>query len=74
MFEKVKEILQEYVEEQGVSITKESELVAELGLGSLDLVNVVVAFEEEFDVEVPDRDIWKFRTVGNIVDWLEAHV
>ncbi len=71
---KVKGILQEYVEEQGVSITKESELVADLGLGSLDLVNVVVAFEEEFDVEVPDRDIRKFRTVGNIVDWLEAHV
>ncbi len=73
MFEKVKEILQEYTEAEDIVITIESELASDLGLSSLDLVNIVVAFEEEFDVEVPDRDIWKFHIVKDIVEWLERY-
>jgi acyl carrier protein len=52
-------------------ITEESALIADLGLNSLDVINVVVAFEEEFDIDIPDKDIKSFSTVGDIVKYLE---
>lgn len=71
MYEKVVKILMEYVEVK--TIRPESALIGDLGLSSLDVVNVVVAFEDEFGIEIPDRVIPDFITVADIVEYLEQH-
>jgi len=71
MFERVKTILQKYVDE--VSVETTSTLEADLGLSSFDVVEIVMEFEEEFGIEISDRDIGKFVCVEDIVNYLEAH-
>lgn len=73
MFETTVSILEEYCETD-CEITMESALVDDLGLSSLDVINIVVEFEEEFDIEIPDRIIPTLRTVGDIVKLLEENV
>lgn len=74
MLEKVIDILSEFTLLEKEEITKDSGLVNDLGLNSLDVINVVVAFEEEFDIEIPDSKIKELVTVGNIVEYLERYV
>ena len=74
MFEKTVEILKEYIDNDEIKITKDSALVDDLGLSSLEVINIVAAFEDEFGIEVPDRIIPTLRTVGDIVDYLEKNV
>lgn len=71
MLEKVIDILSEFTVLERENITKESELVNDLGLNSLDVLNVIVAFEEEFDIEIPDAEIKKFAVVEDIELYLE---
>ncbi len=52
-------------------MTEKSSLTVDLGLSSLDVVNVVVAFEEEFDIEIPDEKIRELTTIGDVVEYLE---
>lgn len=72
LLEKVKRILLRYTEE-GV-ITQESQLAADLGMSSFDLVSVVTEFEDEFGIEIADRDIRRFIYVGDIVEYLNRKV
>lgn len=72
MFEKVKEILSRYTEIQ--DIEKESMLESDLGLSSFDVVEIVTEFEEEFGIEISDRDIRNFLCVEDIVEYLEKKV
>jgi acyl carrier protein len=72
MLEKVKNILSEFTEIDVDHITAESNLVADLGLNSLDVINVVVAFEDEFGVEIPDQKIKDLVTVKDIVAYLQS--
>lgn len=74
MIEKVIEILAEFTTLEKEKITKESGLTTDLGLNSLDVINVVVAFEEEFDIEIPDQRIKALVTVGDIEEYLEKNV
>lgn len=74
MLEKVKEILLEYTEVPASEITLTTDLATDLDLNSLDIVNIVVAFEDEFGIEIPDRAIRDLTTVEDIVRYLEAHV
>lgn len=74
MLEKVIDILSEFVMEEESKITEQTGLVTDLGLSSLDVINVVVAFEEAFDIEIPDHKIKELVTVGDIVEYLESHV
>lgn len=74
MKDKIKAILSDY---SGISVDEmsdETDLVSDLGLSSLDLVNVVVAFEDEFDIEVPDSDIRNLKTIGDIELYIENNV
>ena len=71
MFEQVKGIIEKYTEVE--TITPESELGADLGLSSFDLVAVVTDFEDTFGLEVPDRDLVSFVTVQDILDYIQAH-
>lgn len=72
MLERTVSILKEYCEIDG-EITRDSALIDDLGLSSLDVINIVAEFEDEFDIEIPDRIIPTLRTVGDIVDYLEAN-
>ena len=71
MFERVKNILSEYCKD-GVEITKESNLMDDLGLNSLILIELATEFEDEFDISIPDSEIPTIQTVGDILGLLET--
>ena len=73
MFDKTVEILRGYLDDEDCEITMDSTLVDDLGLSSLEVINIVAAFEDEFEIEVPDRVIPTLRTVGDIVNYLEEN-
>jgi len=73
MFDRVIEILSDFAVFDRDSINEQTRLVADMGLSSLDVVNIVVAFEDEFDIEIPDELIPTFTTVGSIIDYLTEH-
>ncbi len=69
--ERVKEII---VEQLGVNpdqVTPEAKFIEDLGADSLDTVELVMAFEEEFGSEIPDEDAEKLQTVGDVVKYIE---
>ncbi len=71
--EKVKSII---VEQLGVSeseVTDTASFVDDLGADSLDTIELVMAFEEAFGIEIPDEDAEKIRTVRNAIDYIESH-
>lgn len=74
MIERVINILADFTTLEKNKITKDSELVIDLDLNSLDVISVVVAFEDEFDIEIPDQKIKELVTVGDIVEYLEKNV
>jgi len=55
-------------------VTPQSKFVEDLGADSLDVVELVMALEEEFDIEIPDEDAEKIATVGEAVKYIESHV
>jgi acyl carrier protein len=74
IFDKVVEII---VEELGVDpeeVTPEASFIDDLGADSLDVVELVMAFEEEFDLEIPDEDAENIKTVQNAVDYIEENL
>lgn len=73
MLEKVKKILLDYTEVPASKITPKTDLVNDLDLNSLDVMNIMVAFEDKFGIEIPDRIIKDFVTVEDIVNYLEDH-
>ena len=72
MLDKLIQILKDQVLEDPGHITENTELIEDLGLSSLDLVNLACSVEDEFDVEIPDRMIREFRTVGDVIRFLES--
>ncbi len=73
MFEKMKEILVEELQIDADDITLEAELSADLGINSIELANLVLICEEQFDLMIDDEDLTKFITVGDVVEYLEKH-
>ena len=73
MLKRVAEILCSVIEADADSITEAQNLIDDLGLNSLDVVNLAVMFEQEFDIDIPDRHIMKFVTVGDVVEYLQKH-
>lgn len=71
MREKVIDILKGCMDREVAVITDDMDLVADLGLSSLDLMDAVVAFEDEFGVEISDDMVMGLRTVGDIMGYLE---
>lgn len=71
MIERIKTVLSEFTEVPKENMTEESDLVADLGLDSLDVVNLAVAFEEEFNLEIPDRHIKELTSIRAIKEYLE---
>ena len=74
IFEKVKKIIVEQLGVAETSITMEASFIDDLGADSLDIVELIMALEEEFDMEIPDSDAEKVVTVGDVVDYIKDHV
>ena len=72
MLDKVISIISEYQDIPADTIHADSHLVNDLGFTSYDVVSLVGKFEDEFDIEVPDRKIKLMKTVGDIVKFIEA--
>ncbi len=74
IFEKIKEII---VEQLGVAenaVTMEASFIDDLGADSLDIVELIMALEEEFDLEIPDADAEKIVSVSDVVDYIKENV
>lgn len=73
IFEQVKKILCDQLDLEEEQVTEEAEVIEDLGADSLDIVDLVMTLEEEFDTEIPDEDIENLKTVGDIVKYIEDH-
>ena len=71
--ERVKKIVVEHLGVEEAKVTEQASLIDDLGADSLDQVELVMAFEEEFGVEIPDDAAEKIRTVGDAVSFLKEH-
>ena len=74
VFEKVKGIIVEQLGATESSVTMEASFIDDLGADSLDIVELIMALEEEFDIEIPDADAEKVVTVGDVVDYIKDHI
>ena len=73
MLEKIKEIVAESLNADAAELTEATSFKDDLGADSLDLFEMVMAFEEEFEVEIPSEDLEQINTIGDVVKYLEAH-
>ena len=71
MIDKLTKIICEYTGNNDTVITENTVLIADLGLNSLDLVNLACIVEDEFDIEIPDRAIKDFKTVGDVIAFIK---
>ena len=71
--EKVKQIIVEQLGVDEGEVTPNASFVDDLGADSLDTVELVMAFEEAFDIEIPDEEAEKIKTVKNAIDYINVH-
>ena len=71
--ERVKKIVVEHLGVEAEKVTEEASFIDDLGADSLDIVELVMAFEEEFGVEIPDDAAEKISTVKDAIDYIEAN-
>ena len=72
MFERVKEIIEEQLNLDGVEITEASRFKEDLQADSLDLFELVMAFEDEYGVEIPSEDLEKITSVASVNEYMKA--
>lgn len=73
MLERIKELVAENLGVDEADITETSSFKEDLGADSLDLFEMVMAFEEAFEVEIPSEDLEQITTVGDVVKYIESH-
>ena len=71
-FEKVRNIIAKQLELDAESITMDSRLIEDLKADSLDVVDILMSLQDEFDVEIPDEEVENIKTVGDLVHYLEG--
>ncbi len=74
VFDKVKEIIVEQLGVAETSVTMEASFIDDLGADSLDIVELIMAIEEAFKLEIPDADAEKVVTVGDVVDYIKENI
>ena len=74
VFEKVKAILVAQLDAEEDDITMDTNIAEDLGADSLDIVDLVMSLEEEFDTEIPDEEIENIKTVGDVVKHIEERI
>ncbi|MCM1054308.1 MAG: acyl carrier protein [Bacteroides sp.] len=74
VFEKVRSIIMDQLDVEEDKVTMDAVIQDDLGADSLDIVDLVMSFEEEFDIEIPDDQVENIKTVGDIVKYIEENV
>lgn len=74
VFDKVKKIIVDQLDVEEDKVTEAASITDDLGADSLDVVDLVMSFEEGFDIEIPDDQVEKIKTVGDIVKFIEEKV
>ena len=72
MLDKIKSIVVDQLGVDEGQVTEDASFVDDLGADSLDTVELIMAFEEEFDIEIPDEDAQKIKTVKDVMEYIEA--
>ncbi|MGA7104960.1 MAG: acyl carrier protein [Candidatus Deferrimicrobiaceae bacterium] len=70
---KVKEIVAEQLGKDASEVTNEASFIDDLGADSLDIVELVMAMEDEFGIEIPDEEAEKIKTVKDVIEYIKAH-
>ena len=73
IFEKIRTILCQQLDLEEDVVTMESSIAEDLGADSLDIVDLLMSIEDEFEVEIPDEQIENIKTVGDVVSYIEAN-
>lgn len=73
MLERIKEIVSENLGVDSAQITEGSSFKDDLGADSLDLFEMVMALEDEYEIEIPTEELEKIATVGDVVEYINAH-
>lgn len=71
--EKVKEIVAQQLDVDIAEVKEEAQFIEDLGADSLAIVELVLAFEEQFEIDIPDEDTEKIATVGDAITYIKAH-
>jgi len=71
--DRVKEIIAKELEVEMKQLTPEAKFIEDLGADSLDIVELVMALEEDFGIDIPDEDADKLKTVGDALNYLKSH-
>lgn len=75
VFEKVKAVIVEQLDvDEEVEITPETSMMKDLDADSLDAVEIMMELEDEFEIEIPDEDAESFKTIGDIVKYVESKI
>lgn len=73
MLNTLREVICRFVDIDPETLTEETNIRSELGLNSLELINIAVAIEEEFDLEIPDREVGNIETLGDAIRVIEKY-
>ncbi len=73
LLDKVKQIIADQLGIDEDEVVPDASFIDDLGADSLDIVELIMAFEEEFDLEIPDEDAEKIKTVQNVIDYIKNH-
>lgn len=73
VFEKIKSLLADQLDTDAEGITLDTNIADDLGADSLDVVELLMAIEDEFEVEIPDEEIENLKTVGAVVDYIQEN-
>lgn len=74
MLDRLTNLIRENTGDENIIINEDTVLMADLGLSSLDLINIAYLVEEEFDIEIPDRMIQTFQTVGDVMEFIRGEI
>lgn len=74
VFDKVKSIIIDQLDVDEEKVTMGANIADDLGADSLDIVDLIMSFEEEFDLEIPDDQVENIKTVGDIVKYIEDNM
>jgi len=74
VFEKIKNILAEQLDADADEMTMETNIARDLGADSLDVVELLMSIEDEFEVEIPDDEIENIKTIGDLVEYIQSNM
>ncbi|MBR2546702.1 MAG: acyl carrier protein [Eubacterium sp.] len=72
-FDTIRDIIVEQLNVEESMVTEDTNLMKDLEADSLDAVEIIMAIEEQFDIEIPDDEAEKFQTVGDLVEYVDAN-